>query len=200
MEILEKEDFSCVGMVAKHCDFSKLCIAEDEALIFDLSELFCDFWNDILTYWQEVEDYDANPDLVIPENYEEKKNLIFGGNFNGCGGGIATHLGVKRVLIYYTYSRYILLNGFNDTPSGMVQKTNEWSIPKPLNEVQTFSDKYRNMGYLSYKKTLNFLCHNREIFTNFKAKDCEKCGCECDSCNGSTKVRGYGIKSAIIKK
>lgn len=200
LKILNKTDFNCVGDVAKHCDLPKLCIAEDEAIIFDLGGLFCDFLNEIKSIWKEVDEYDADNELLIPENYEVKKSLIYGGNFVGCNNSTSTHLGVKRTLIYYAYSRYLLINGFNDTPNGSVTKQNEFSIPKPLKEVESFSDKYRNMGYESYKQTLNFLCHNRDVFVDFNHKDCVKCGCGCESCSGRTKAKGFGLKTSIVRR
>lgn len=200
MKILNKSDFNCVGNVAQHCELPKLCIAEDEAMIFDLGGLFCDFWNDILKYWKEVDDYDADPESEKPDNYDLNKNLIYGGTFEGCNGNNSNHLGIKRILIYYSYARYLLINGFNDTPNGNVTKDNEFTIPKSIKEIELFADKYRTMGYESYKQTLNFICHNRDVYFNFNHKDCSKCGCGCEKCAGKTKAKGYGFKSSIIRK
>lgn len=201
MKLLNNQnDFECVGMVAKHCDFSKLCIAEDESINFDLSGLFCDFWEQIKTYWEEVDVFDADPESTEPEDYELKKNLIYGGSFLGCNNSQSNHLGIKRILVYYTYARYVIINGFNDTPVGVVQKTNDFSIPKTIKELELFADKYRTMGYESFKKTLNFICHNRTVFSDFNHKDCSKCGYACERCKGGTKAKGYGIKSSIISR
>jgi len=200
MKLIDKIDFACVGDIAKHCDYSKLCIAEDEAINFDLKGLFCDYWNEIKSIWKEIEGYKNNPEEEKPENYDLKDNLINGGSFSSCNGKTSDHLGVKRILIYYTYSRYTIINGFNDTPNGSVQKTNEFTIPKTIKELELFADKYRSMGYESYKDTLKFLCHNKDVFSEFNHKDCSKCGCACESCNGKTRVKGYGFKSSIIRK
>ena len=51
--------------------------------------------------------------------------IIDGGDIKGCKG-LRTHQGIKRIWAYYAYARYIMINGFNDTPpSGMVAKTNQ---------------------------------------------------------------------------
>lgn len=208
--IISQEDFDCIGQIAKHCDLPKLCIAINEAQDFDLAELFCDFWDSILEINEEVEDYkqalidfeSCDEDCVeptIPENYDLKVNLICGGSYEGCNDKVKKHFGVKRILTYYAYSRYLIINEFNDTPNGQVSKTNNFSIPKPLKEIQNVADKYRNMGYESYKKTIGFLCVNREVFTDFNSKDCGTCKCGSD-CDHSTKVKGYGIKGKIITK
>ena len=217
--IINKNDFDCIGQVAKHCDNDKLCISISEAQEFDLSGLFCDFWQYILSVVQELKDYDAllliynnavtacDSDQTCidgltvptePDNYDLKVNLICGGEYAGCNEKIRTHKGVKRILVYYAYSRYLLINGFNDTPSGSVTKTNDFSIPKPLKEIQSFADKYRTMGYESFKKTVAFICNNKDVFTEFSG-DCGTCGCG-GSCEKSTKAKGYGFRSSIITK
>lgn len=211
--LIEQSDFECVGQVAKHCDLPKLCIAIGEAQEFDLSELFCDFWNEIIDIWDEIDLYqialaeyeacidEGDEECVEPEepsNYDLKLNLICGGSFESCGGKVRNHLGIKRILVYYSYARYTLINPINDTPNGGVTKTNDFSIPTPLKELQSVADRYRTMGYESYKKTLNFICSNRQSFT-FDG-DCKECGCTCERCNGRTKAKGYGFKGSIISK
>ena len=209
--MLLPEDYLCIGIVAKHCDNTKLCVAENEALNFDLSELFCDFWNDILIYWQEVDAYDmavsdcdGNIECIesIPEveNYADKKALIYGGTFLNCSEKLRPFAGVKKILAYYSYSRYIILNGFSDTPSGMVQKTNEFSIPKSLKELEMFADKYRNMGKITFDNTVSFLCNKKEVFVDYNSYGCVGCGCACEKCSGTTRVKGYGIRGSNITK
>lgn len=218
--IIVQADFSCIGDVAKHCVTDKLCIAIFEAQEYDLSELFCDFWPDIVEIAKEVQEYEtdyaaylidlaeceADPDCetppiepIEPVNYAEKRNLICGGSFEGCNGKTKTHLGIKNILVNYAYSRYVILNGFSDTASGNVKKTNEFSLPTPMKELQAFADSYRTKGYLSYKKTLDFLCKNKDVFTDFTYDDCGDCGCG-GKCNGKTKAKGYGFKGSNIIK
>lgn len=198
-----QSDFSCIGNVATHCDLPKLCIAINEAIQFDLSELFCSFWFDVESIYKEVNEYlickeKPECDIPEPENYELKYSLIYGGNYKGCNEKKRSHLGLKSIAIYYAYSRYLQINGFNDTPNGNVQKTNDFSIPKDYREVKAYQDKYRSMGYDLYKKTLDFLCTNREVF-QFESKECKYCGCG-PSCDSSTKAKGYGFNSSIISR
>lgn len=211
--LLIQSDFDCVGEVAKHCDLSKLCIAIGEAQEFDLSGLFCYFWNDIVDIWNEIDLYqealteyeqcvlDGGIDCVepeIPTDYDLKLNLICGGSFESCNGRVRYHLGVKRILVYYSYARYLLVNSLNDTPNGSVTKTNDFSILTPLKDIERNADRFRTMGYESYKKTLNFICANRESF-DFNG-ECKECGCTCERCNGKTKAKGYGWSGSIIRK
>ena len=61
--IINQSDFDCIGQVAKHCDLQKLCVAINEAQDFDLSELFCDFWNEILEINNELKAYEESQKL-----------------------------------------------------------------------------------------------------------------------------------------
>lgn len=200
--MLQPSDYSPFGIVATHCDLRKLEIAENEAYRFDVSELFCDTWDEIIEIWDELIAYDAcvaDPECipVVPVNLAEKRSLIYGGEYTGCNGKTRKHYGVKDILIYYSYARYVILNGFNDTATGVVKKTNEFSIPTPLGELKDYADKYRNMGRISFNRTVGFMCANTDIFT---WTDCKGCGCGTEKCNGGTKAKGYGFRSANVSK
>lgn len=192
--------YNCIGILAKHCDNTKLCIAENEASNFDLAELFCDFWVEIEQIESEVKAYDDAPEPkpVPPENYAEKKALLEGGNYTDCAGKLRPFEGIYKILVYYSYSRYTILNGFSDTPNGLVQKTNEFSIPKSLKELELFADKYRNMGLISFERTQRYICQNTAIF-DYTHCPKDKCGCGSDKCGG-TKAKGYGLRSRNVNK
>lgn len=199
IQLISQPDFDCIGQVAIHCDNVKLCIAINEAQDFDMSSLYCSFWEDIIDIWQEVEAYQEDPELPVPDNYDEKLLLICGGYYTGCNGRKRQSLGVKRALVYYAYARYLIINQSTDTATGTKIKTNDFSMPVPLKEIEMMADRYRTMGYESYKKTVDYLCINRELFTNFNTKECKGCGCGYDDC-GETKAKGYGIKTSVIYK
>lgn len=190
--------YNCIGILAKHCDLSKLCVAENEASNFDLSELFCDFWMEIEAIVLEVEAYIANPELPKPTNYTEKTFLLNGGVYLDCSEKQRPFEGVYKIMAYYSYARYIVLNGFNDTATGMVTKTNDFSIPKTLKELESFADKYRTMGLISFERTVRYICQNSEIF-DYSHCPKDKCGCGSEKC-GSTKAKGYGFRSRNINK
>jgi len=190
--------YNCIGILAKHCDLSKLCVAENEASNFDLAELFCDFWTEIEAIALEVEAYIANPELPEPTNYTEKTFLLNGGVYLDCSEKQRPFEGVYKIMAYYSYARYIVLNGFNDTATGMVTKTNDFSIPKTLKELESFADKYRTMGLISFERTVRYICQNSEIF-DYSHCPKDKCGCGSEKC-GSTKAKGYGFRSRNINK
>lgn len=192
------QQYNCIGIIAKHCDLYKLCVAENEASNFDLAELFCDFWVAIEQIDTEVKVYDNTPKPDPPVNYAEKKLLLEGGNYTDCGGKLRPFEGIYKIMAYYAYARYVMLNGFNDTANGLVQKTNEFSIPIDQKALNNFADKYRNMGLISFERTQRYICQNTEIF-DYSHCPKDKCGCGSDKCGG-TKAKGYGFKSRNVNK
>jgi len=192
--------YNCIGILAKHCDLSKLCVAENEASNFDLAELFCDFWVEIEQINAEIIAYDdaAEPKPEQPVNYTEKKSLLEGGNYTDCGGKLRPFEGIYKIMAYYSYARYVMLNGFNDTATGLVQKTNEFSIPIDQKALNNFADKYRNMGLISFERTQRYICKNTALF-EYSHCPKDKCGCGSDKCGG-TKAKGYGFRSSNVNK
>ena len=188
---LDNLDFDCIGVVAKHCDLSKLCIGIDEGKNFDIIPLFCfDFVNDILANWNLDEEN---------ENFQKYKDLIYGGTYEVSG---KTHfnMGFKKVWVYYSYARYLLLNQMNDTANGTVVKQNDWSVPTPLKDVTAFSNKYRDMGKEAYNSVIGYLCANKDSFPKFDCKNCKlSCGCSGNCECGNTK-KITGLKFSTIKK
>lgn len=194
------QQYNCIGILAMHCDLSKLCVAENEASNFDLAELFCDFWVEIEQINTEIIAYDNSeePKPPIPDNYTEKKALLDGGNYTDCGGKLRPFEGIYKIMAYYSYARYVMLNGFNDTSTGLVQKTNEFSIPIDQKALNNFADKYRNMGLISFERTQRYICQNTNIF-DYTHCTKDKCGCGSDKCGG-TKAKGYGFRSSNVNK
>ena len=185
--LLTNEDFQCIGQVAKHCDNQKLCISIKESRDFDLLNLFCnEFWDLAL------ENYDSIDDLWI--------NVWCGGNYTSLCGKKERHFGLKRIWVYYAYSRYIILNSYNDTATGIKQKTNDFSIPTPLKELQAYENKYRNMGFETFELTKKYLCSVKDsFFIDLCLKcECECGGCGCEKCGKTSKNRGFS--SSIITK
>lgn len=146
IKYLTSADFDCVGLVAKHCNLEKLCIATKQALNFDLD--FCyEAVNDILENWDIA---DTEPD------YEKYQKLICGGNYEKDGKTYKFH-GLKDVWVYFAYSRYKVINEYNDTANGDVNKSNEWSIPKAFKDVYSFSEQYKIMAVKALESFKDYL-------------------------------------------
>jgi len=179
---IDQADFSCIGQMAIHCDKEKLCIAIDEAINFDINPLLCDCYSDVDENWDDP--------------YEPFNSLINGGTYEDCQEKERHHLGIKRVLVYFSYARYLMINSWNDTPNGHVTKNNPFSIPKPLKEIESFSNRYRDMAFKTWEHVKKYLCANRESFPCFDASEC-KCACG-NGCGRSEK--GFGVRGSTVTK
>lgn len=183
MQLLQS-DFECLGQVAKHCNWSQLCIATERAKDFDVIPLVCyDLWKTISDSYNDFEG----------ENVEdwEYYNLWYGGDYAGCNNKYQRHLGLKTVWVYFSYAQYVIESAQKDTPTGRKVLDNDFSIPVPIKDLVTIEKKYRSMAFEAWEGVKGYLCslglHN----------DCADCGCE--DCKGKvTKVSGITSK-AIYK-
>lgn len=186
VSLLTINDFEKLGQIAAHCDTKKLAVAVNQAAEFDMERIFCGLWIEAEAKWTSTD--------------TSWRNLINGTEYIGCKNSNRRHKGLKDALIYFSFARYTYNNGFNDTPSGNVQKTNDFSIPKPLKEVKDFADQYRNMAYQVVKGLKNWLClQDKTTFPAYERDECEPCGCA-GECGGPTTTTGYGIRSKNISK
>lgn len=186
MITLSQTEIATVGQLTSHCDLTKLDIATQEAILFDIV-ILCELLPLINENW-------ASTDPIW-------RNLIDGSSYIGCDEKTLTHSGLKKVLAYYTYARYTLINGFNDTPNGNVAKTNPFSMPKSFRELEAFSNKYSDMGYSLMKGVLSFLCTNRIDYPllNIVTAGCEDCGCT-GGCGSESAGKGFSSKSKNVSR
>lgn len=188
--LIDRYDFDDIGLIAKHCNNEKLRISIREAQEFDLKRLLCGFYSDVCSNWKS--------DNILWQK------LILGGAYNNCKNQSISFGGLKLALIYFSYSRYIVLNNFDDTPNGGVTKSDSFSIPKPLKELHQFSNKYSSMAKQVFDETMLFLCTEQDsiLFDNYDFCNCSNncdCGCGCDT-NPNKRNRGHGLKSNNISK
>lgn len=197
---IKAADFGCVGDVTVSCNPKKLCISIDDAFIFDVEPLLCtDFMMDVIEKWDEILALPIGTE--IPPELVNWNSLIFGGYYPNCKGKQQRHLGIKRLWVYYAYSHYILTNPFDDTPNGLKYKTNEFSVPVPIKDLNSLSTSYRNKALETYKSINEYLCINKDFFNTFDSCDCKlSCGCEGSCGCGNTKKVGAGFRYKSVKK
>jgi len=94
----------------------------------------------LTTFIREAQEFDLRPllgdefYLAIVSDFEASPSLqVYGDLFNGVtyiyGGHTYQHDGLKSVLVYYAYSRYLNNAQTNQTAFGVVEKVNEHSNP-----------------------------------------------------------------------
>ena len=110
-EYLTIRDFEIVD-VATHCDYKRLDMAIEEVLNFDLPETLCEYYDVVLNA------------LNSEEKTEEQLSLLNGGVFK-CGKVTKKFLGVKQMLVYYSYANYIYRGASTNTGFGQVKKESD---------------------------------------------------------------------------
>jgi hypothetical protein len=98
-------------------------------------------------------------DLI--RNYTESnyQTLLNGGTYTYNGINY-TNVGLKAVLVHYTYARYILNGTHTDTPFGFVDKLNENSEKVDLANRKIISKMNEQMGYSYWENVQDFLEKN----------------------------------------
>lgn len=86
-----------------------------EAQLFDLRPFIGDEF-----YLSLVDDFNSSPSLA---DYSD----LFNGVRYTYGGNSYEQYGIKTVLAYYTYARYLAQGGVKDTPSGLMLKNSTHS-------------------------------------------------------------------------
>jgi hypothetical protein len=127
---------------------NKLDVYISEAQHMDLRPLLGDpFYYDLL------KDFEGSPSL---NKYQDL--------YNGCeyqiGNYTFKHEGLKPILAYLTYSRFIISSNDEPTPFGQVQKTNPYSQPVPDKTLQSKSDQAKSGAFSYWEQTLKYLNHN----------------------------------------
>jgi hypothetical protein len=197
---IKSTDFACTGMVTASCNLNKLCISIEDAYIFDIEPLLCTgFMTDVMAKWTEILNLPTGD--PIPESLKKWYDLIFGSTYQNCNDKMNRHLGIKLMWVYYSYSNYIILNPFDDTPNGLKYKTNEWSSPVPIKDLNGLSISYKNKASEAYKSIKEFLCLNKDFFTTFDSCNCHLyCGCIGSCSCGKSKKVNTGFRYKSIKK
>lgn len=198
--ILKAEDFKGVGLVANNCNRDKLNIAVNEALDFDLCYEFRKCHIEVKKLIKKVLLYDSETEENSPTEYEI--NLVNGNYFTENDKSFE-NLGLKRGLICYAYSRYLLLNEFNDSAVGQKTQNFQLSVPKSYQELKSMSDKYRNMAKVAMLSTYEYIAKNKNEFPQLvkclNLSDCY-CGRENYDTPCSINTTGYQLRSRNVKK
>lgn len=174
--LINREDFDCIGQVARHCDWEQLCIyIREQQNLSLLPKVGQCLYN--LIYCKET-----NVECEVEMDEDTYNSLMCGGHYKGCDGKDKVHFGLKRVLVHYAYGAYIYRHGYVDTPFGVVQKINQDSISAPIQELKTLNNEHRANAEAYWQMTADFLCSIRDEDPFAECVKC--CGCKCNHCEG----------------
>lgn len=178
-----KDDFKCIGKIAKTCDWEELCIYIREQQNLSLLPKIGHCLYDLLIRYEQG--------WCVSGTYEGQdivKHLFCGGRYVACDGTTKVHFGLMRSLVHWSYGAYILEHGIQDTPFGAVQKLNQDSVPADPSILKNRNITHRSNAEHYFNLTLDYLC---------TVKDCDPiaacniCGCikdcSCSHCKGLGK-------------
>ncbi len=152
MELLiDKQTVSKYLNVAIGCsdkDFNRYI---EEAQEFDLRPLICeDFFNSLLINH-------ATP--AWHELLEESKYEYQGKHYQ--------HSGLKKVLAYFSYSRYILKHNITDSSHNFVIKKTPHAEPLSLEERRDFYYRYQADANTLFDNVKTFLGRKQSVYGNY---------------------------------
>jgi len=139
-----------------------------EAQEFDLRPLMGESF-----YLSLLDDFEASPSL---DDYE----ALFNGGHYTHNGNQYEHGGIKAVLVYHAYARYIGGSPVQSTATGFVRKTNQYSEPASEKTISRMSAQARSGAQSYWDKVKCFIERNSNDYPLFK-------------CGKKTRYKG-GIK------
>lgn len=174
--LINKNDFKEYRQLSKGRDVELIESYIQEAQEFDLKNLLCrTFYFDLINNYQQPA-YQA---------------LIHGETYTDADGNSIEFKGLKAVIVYYAYSRYVMQSSAIDTPFGMVQKTTEFSQPVSLSEKRDISDRAAISAAAYWEECKLYLDKKSDTFP--KWKECSDCGCD-----GSTSAGSRKFKTSVL--
>lgn len=116
-------------------------------------------------YIREAQDMDIEPvigaalfeDMINNLTVEKYTDLLNGKQYENSEGKTVSFMGLKAALSYYAWSRYILYRNTQDTPSGMVTKTNDFSTPVDSKVIAQQSNQCKLNGEKYLQDCIRFL-------------------------------------------
>jgi hypothetical protein len=94
--------------------------------------------------------------VTVPEAFEE---LLSGGIYEYDGISY-TNYGLKMVLAYFAYARYIMFSSLIDTPFSIVEKLNSDSRPAEASAKKTVYALNRDNAFQIWDNVKNYLIRN----------------------------------------
>lgn len=171
--LINKNDFADFKTISRGVEIERIETFIIEAQDFDLKEVMCrNFFFDVL------------------KNYQAPayQKLIHGETYTDSDQNEIEFKGLKSVLVYFAYARYILRGGVVDTGFGFVQKKTEFSDPISDKEKRDLRDKSRQDAMAYWKECEIYLNEKIETFPVWK-KCVESCGCNGNTSNNSRKIK-----------
>ena len=127
--------------------------------------------------------YDVRPvlgdsfyaDMVLNMADANYVALLDGGEYT-YNGKVYFFQGLKKAIVHYSYSRYAMRGGVQDTGSGLVKKANPNSEPLDMKEYTKESEYHKNLAVAVMNEVVLFLKRNSSTYPEWINRDCDANG------------------------
>lgn len=109
-----------------------------------------------------VEDFEGSPSLDL---YSD----LFNGVKYTYSGQTYEHSGLKAVLVYHSYARYLSYSGVQSTPTGMMQKLNQYSEKVDDKTLARLIQQARSGATAHEVRVTDFLNRNASSYPLWKS-------------------------------
>jgi len=153
--LVEKADFGDHLQISKHGDFDKFMHPHIlNAQMYDVRPSLGDnFFIDVID--NEIE---ANYVLLLEGGsytYQNKKYFFEG---------------LKKVIVHYSFARYVMQSGSIDTPTGLVIKKSEHSEPIDAKATARENEYHRSLASAALNDIIDFLKRKRQDYPLFECE------------------------------
>lgn len=107
-------------------------------------------------------------DLQVNPNTDDNKNLLNGCSFVNRNGNTVKHQGLKYVIAYMNYSKYIGESFVNDTFTGMVRKTRQDAENLTSGDISRLQGEAQSIALTEFEIIKDFLVLNYSKYPLFK--------------------------------
>lgn len=121
----------------------------------------------------EAQDFDLRPLLgdefyfAVADDLESYSDLFNGSTYTYNGNSYA-HDGLKGILIYASYARYVANSNVIATATGFVNKTNQFSESVSEKTISRLIEQSRSAQQVITNRVLDYLNRNKAIYPLWK--------------------------------
>jgi len=124
----------------------------------------------------------------VIDNYANYTDLLQGSEFTDVYGNIVSHKGLKYVLAFLNYSRYVGESYISDTFTGMVKKTRQDSETISSGDIRRLQQDAREIAMNAFELIRMYLNNNKETYPLWNQTSDKKV----------YKPKFYGIKTTEL--
>lgn len=106
-----------------------------------------------------------------PQNYE---SLLNAAEFESCDGLTLKHKGLKFVIAYLNYAKYVSESHIADTFSGLRQKANPDSETISKGDIERLYKQNRDIAFHAFELIKEYLDRNQSIYSLWKKNNTKK--------------------------